>query len=244
MRAALTAWICCVCWSTPGYADWAVFGAAARCENGKTFTLAATVELSSEDPGAVPRQEGYEQLDGRTKISCSVGAPKVTGLVRAFGPAARGMCMGAGYVSVDDLRVDGLAIFPFSHTFNWHCPNAGRMLTKVEVSAGENRPTVEVCSANDWEWGKGYSDVQCRRISVGADRSLNEAYARLMAALPEEGRLRLRDDQRAWLKKRDPQCKDALASKGAAPEPLDFLECVVSVTERRADELRQWQQGK
>lgn len=232
--------VTCLLWSSYGHADWAEFGAGARCIEGQRFTLLPTVELSSEDPGAVPLQNGYEQLEENSRFSCKVGASKVAASIKAFGPASQGMCMGAGYVSIDRLTVDDVPVFASAQPFNFNCLGS-RILTKLEVTAPNDVPTVEICDAAAWGWGKGFSDIRCHHVSLAADGELNGVYTRLMASLSQSERGRLRQEQRVWLKSRDPQCQSAaLAVRGSSATPLTFLHCVVSTTERRTVELQKW----
>jgi uncharacterized protein YecT (DUF1311 family) len=74
-----------------------------------------------------------------------------------------------------------------------------------------------------------------------ADAALNEAYKQLMPTLSTQDQQRLRQEQRTWLRKRDPQCKEeAKDSEGGSMWQLVFFSCLESMTRRRTDELVQW----
>jgi uncharacterized protein YecT (DUF1311 family) len=71
-----------------------------------------------------------------------------------------------------------------------------------------------------------------------ADAALNSRYQAVMAGLPEDGKRTLRDQQRAWLKKRDPTCKAATkGSAGGSIWPLEYYSCLQAATERRTRAL-------
>jgi uncharacterized protein YecT (DUF1311 family) len=75
-----------------------------------------------------------------------------------------------------------------------------------------------------------------------ADDRLNRQYKEVMSSLPVSRQERLRQQQRAWLKKRDPKCKaEARASEGGSIWPLEFYRCLKTVTERRTNELAKQQ---
>jgi uncharacterized protein YecT (DUF1311 family) len=241
-RTAAAIGMACSLWNSFSYADWVEFGAGARCVNGESFTVLPTVELSSDDPAAVPLGEGFDQLGENSRLACRIGAASVEASISAFGPAASGMCMGGGYVAIDSLRVNGVSIFGLRTPFNWRCDGPERMLTKVEISDNENGPIVEVCDAKEWDWGKGYSDVQCHRISFAPDGSLNRTYKEIMAGLAAEERRRLRSEQRSWVRARDDQCREtAIRSQSHGGSPLQFAQCLMSATEQRIEALRNWQ---
>ena len=74
-----------------------------------------------------------------------------------------------------------------------------------------------------------------------ADRALNEMYKDVMAKLSRQNQQLLRQEQRAWLKNRDPQCtEEAKDSIGGSIWPLEFYWCLKSVTEERTGELMKW----
>jgi uncharacterized protein YecT (DUF1311 family) len=92
-----------------------------------------------------------------------------------------------------------------------------------------NQQEMNVCADHDYH---------------AADSKLNETYKTVMSLLPAAKQKRLRQQQRLWLKKRDPQCKlkaEVKESEGGSIWPLLFFGCLQSATERRTSELKQWQ---
>ena len=74
-----------------------------------------------------------------------------------------------------------------------------------------------------------------------AEAVLNETYKKRMATLSATDQQRLRQEQRAWLSKRDPHCKEeAKDSEGGSMWQLEFFTCLQSATDRRTEELKQW----
>ena len=93
-----------------------------------------------------------------------------------------------------------------------------------------NQQEMNACAVRDYE---------------AADADLNARYKRVIAALPATKREQLRRDQRAWLKKRDRQCKaEAQSSEGGSIWPLEFFGCLKSATERRIRQLERWQRKR
>ncbi len=220
--------ITCLMWSSLANADWDVSGAAARCVAGESLIVVAVDWTSEDSPGSDPVPPGYARLDGKTTLSCKVGNADVAAVIHVYPPAGQGMGMGSGYVSIDSLKVDGLPILGHPTAFNWQIPGSDRALVKVTVFTKESVPCVEICDAES-----------CHQQSLGADRLLNQTYQQALAALPEPDRQRLRQEQRFWLKERDPQCR--LKVVRLQNEPLGFLRCVLSATEVRTIRLREWQ---
>jgi len=73
-----------------------------------------------------------------------------------------------------------------------------------------------------------------------ADVALNLKYQAVMSALPAGERMALRKEQRAWLQRRDPECKaEAKPSEGGSMWPLEYFGCMRAATERRTKELDQ-----
>jgi uncharacterized protein YecT (DUF1311 family) len=73
-----------------------------------------------------------------------------------------------------------------------------------------------------------------------ADKALNEAYKAAMARLDTDAKAALRTSQRAWIKKRDAECKPnptAGIGPGSAGA-LDSLACQTTMTAKRIDEIR------
>ena len=74
------------------------------------------------------------------------------------------------------------------------------------------------------------------------DKDLNRLYKKLMASLSSENQGILREEQRAWLKQRDPKCKKEAndEAEGGTMWPLLFYGCLEKVTKVRVQQLHQW----
>jgi len=83
-----------------------------------------------------------------------------------------------------------------------------------------------------------------------ADRELNDAYGRLMAALNDEGRRdKLRSAQRAWIRFRDSKCRyESADNEGGSIYPLVYAGCLTRLTRVRSKELNDdlvcWRNGE
>ena len=79
------------------------------------------------------------------------------------------------------------------------------------------------------------TDVEFKR----QDRELNIVYKRVMSRLGEPARLKLRDEQRAWLKHLNKACDpDAQEGAGGTAGPLAAAGCALDATEKRLAQLR------
>lgn len=67
------------------------------------------------------------------------------------------------------------------------------------------------------------------------DKRLNTAYQQLRKSLPKAERLRLRDEERAWIAKRDKAC--APEADGGTASLLDANQCQLDETAARAEAL-------
>jgi uncharacterized protein YecT (DUF1311 family) len=232
MRRTLLAVLFGGCLIGSAKADWEVIGAAWSCDGKQnSFSLVEATD-ASDDALAVRPPEGFERLaEGKSRLSCKLSSAKVEAIVRVHPPAARGMGMGSGYVSVDKMEVDGLPVLGYPTAFNWAIAGSPKALTKIAVSTQANTPIVEICNTE-----------KCHQVSLAANSLLNRTYQEVMRALPEPDRQQLRQEQRVWLKDRDPQCRTAVVGK--QHEPLAFLQCVLSATEVRTIRLGEMQRPR
>ena len=75
-----------------------------------------------------------------------------------------------------------------------------------------------------------------------SDAKLNNRYREVMAALPTDKRMALRQEQREWIKHRDPSCKaQAKPNEGGSIWPLEFYGCLQQITEQRVTALNSWE---
>ena len=74
------------------------------------------------------------------------------------------------------------------------------------------------------------------------DSELNHVYKKLMDSLTPEHQKKLREEQRAWLKVRDRQCRKEAndAAEGGSMWPVMFNGCLENLTKVRIQQLRQW----
>ena len=156
-----------VLWTMPAFADWALLGAAIQCDTKRQrFELAPVVELSSQDPGEVTVQPGFEALPrGITTTTCQLRTLRVAATLRVFGPD-NGHCMGAGYVDIQELKVGKVSwpISPPGKSFNWNCDDRDdpTILMKVVIQNTRKGPKIETCTAQAWEWGSGFIGTKCK----------------------------------------------------------------------------------
>ena len=101
---------------------------------------------------------------------------------------------------------------------------------EIQCNYDGNQQEINACSVRDYKT---------------ADGKLNEIYKEAMSKLPPQKQLSLREEQRAWLKKLDPDCKTkAKSSEGGSIWPLEYYGCLQSSTELRVKELEHWLAGQ
>jgi uncharacterized protein YecT (DUF1311 family) len=82
---------------------------------------------------------------------------------------------------------------------------------------------LNVCAINDYK---------------AEDKLLNEKYKKTMQTLPKKQQNQLRQEQRLWLKQRDPKCRqEAKESEGGSIWPLVFYSCLTTSTKLRTEAL-------
>ncbi|MFC6633354.1 lysozyme inhibitor LprI family protein [Microbulbifer taiwanensis] len=84
---------------------------------------------------------------------------------------------------------------------------------------------------------------QCaQRYYQSRDAELNKVYKTTMQSLPAEQQKRLREQQRAWLKSRDPDCRAQVEAEAAGGSilPMLYSLCLAEATARRTQQLRDW----
>lgn len=69
------------------------------------------------------------------------------------------------------------------------------------------------------------------------DSRLNATYKKLQTQLSSDDKLKLRDEERAWISARDKHCNTPIAGGGTA-DSINQEECVLSHTTDRANELQ------
>lgn len=91
--------------------------------------------------------------------------------------------------------------------------------------------------------GSGPEINACAREDFArSERELNREYKALKASLATDGQARLLSAQRAWLKKRDPDCRALLhEDEGYTIWPSEFDNCRAEANRERTAQLRRWQ---
>ena len=110
------------------------------------------------------------------------------------------------------------------------------LMPLLEVSWAEESPEC------NYEGTQQQMNACARRDFEKADRELNHLYKQLMATLKPSNQEKLRVEQRAWLKERDPKCR-AVAddeAKGGSMWPMLFQICLAGATQIRIQELHRW----
>lgn len=97
------------------------------------------------------------------------------------------------------------------------------------------RPAMAKCL--DKADANTYMDRQCYQIeSTYQNKRINGAYKLLLVQQDANGKARLRDEERKWIKQRDSACVLSEPDAGQS-EILDRDECLISETANRATEL-------
>lgn len=108
----------------------------------------------------------------------------------------------------------------------------------IGQDAATNGPTLRPSYQNCVEASQGVTLALNDCIGVEhafQDTRLNAAYQQLRKSLPKAERLRLRDEERAWIAKRDKTC--APEADGGTASHLDANQCQLDETAARAAAL-------
>jgi uncharacterized protein YecT (DUF1311 family) len=75
---------------------------------------------------------------------------------------------------------------------------------------------------------------------AAADRELNKSYKSAMSALPPDAQSALRTEQRAWLKKLEPDCIAEVGDPATSGTiwAQEFTYCKTQLTRKRTQQLR------
>lgn len=106
------------------------------------------------------------------------------------------------------------------------CLSASAFAAGVQCNDNGTQQQMNACAARDYQ---------------AADRVLNQTYKSVIATLSPRKVQQLRQEQRAWLKRRDPQCREEVKdSEGGSVWPLEYQSCLRAATEQRSKELERW----
>lgn len=165
-------WVALSLWLAPwqaSQADWAVLGAQYRCDAQKeTFTLLPHTETSeNENP---PLQQGYSKLpNGNNQLACAFGSRGLNADIEIFPPAARGMCMGVGYIRVNSITVKGVELLSQDITFNWSCSGEPPII-RVQVFNHPSAVELQTCTGPPDSFEEFPKDPRCYSESFDVDR--------------------------------------------------------------------------
>ncbi|MDD5579548.1 MAG: lysozyme inhibitor LprI family protein [Methylobacter sp.] len=135
------------------------------------------------------------------------------------------ICLPDSFILVFNIRAALLAILLLLSA----CIFAAEDESPLQCRYDGNQQEMNACAVRDYK---------------AADRALNDEYKKLMTLLPPVEQQRLRQDQRAWLKRRDPHCKaEAKLSEGGSIWPLEFSGCLRVITGHRTGELKKINDG-
>ena len=106
-----------------------------------------------------------------------------------------------------------------------------------------------VRAANDADPGDCKPDGNQNQLNACAvrdfrasDSKLNIRYRVVMESLSADRRVALRQEQREWLRQRDPRCKSqAKGSEGGSLWPLEFYGCLDRLTTDRVKAINGWE---
>jgi Ankyrin repeats (many copies) len=137
-------------------ADWGLAGVQYSCD-GKlhSFELLPYDRSSSDPPEGIPLKEGFTEItEGHPSITCKLGNHTLKGQIDVSPPAARGQCMGGGFVRARSLSVSDVELLPDAPAFNFDCPGVSGVLIRIRVAAKNNSLTVERCYDEDQSGGE------------------------------------------------------------------------------------------
>ncbi|MEH3085878.1 MAG: lysozyme inhibitor LprI family protein [Xylophilus ampelinus] len=121
---------------------------------------------------------------------------------------------------------------------------AGLLLLAACIAAAPGPARAQAGADCDPAGTQQQMDACAVRDFQAADSRLNIRYRERMESLPQEGRTALRQEQRAWLRARDPGCKEQVRRhEGGSAWPLAFYACLEQATRNRTGELERWREA-
>jgi uncharacterized protein YecT (DUF1311 family) len=100
------------------------------------------------------------------------------------------------------------------------------------------------CASTEYESQSKQNECACLHYQE-EDRRLNDVYRQLIGRLAAREQEALRREQRKWLARRDPGCREPLGPRAQAGNMYDMelCNCLAQVTTRRAQALSSWKPG-
>jgi uncharacterized protein YecT (DUF1311 family) len=109
-------------------------------------------------------------------------------------------------------------------------------------SARGKEPLWSDCKKLDYESQAKQNACAALRYEA-ADKELNKQYKITLGRLTKVQRHLLISEQREWLHKLEPQCKETLGPHNGAGNmwPMEYNDCLAQETEARTQVLKRWQ---
>jgi uncharacterized protein YecT (DUF1311 family) len=109
------------------------------------------------------------------------------------------------------------------------------------ASAATVSTDVESSFQCNYEGNQQEMNACALRDYKAADVALNKIYKATISRLTLEKQNVLRQQQRSWLKDRDPHCKEEVKqSEGGSMWQLEYFSCLKTATELRTKTLENW----
>ena len=112
---------------------------------------------------------------------------------------------------------------------------SGKLLTESEYSGieADESSNVDMSTGTDME-----ANINSAKQLENSDKNLNIIYKKVMAVLPENEKMTLRDEQRKWIKYRDSICEDeTIDNKPSSMYNALLNNCLINKTDKRVKEL-------
>jgi hypothetical protein len=132
-------------------ADWGEAGAQVGCNKETMSFEVLPFDRSSDDPPeGISLKHGFKEvISGHLSITCKLGTHTLNAEIEVYPPAARGACMGSGFVRARSISVSGVELLPDGPAFNWTCLGGDASLVRILVTISSNDLVIERCYADD-----------------------------------------------------------------------------------------------
>jgi hypothetical protein len=155
------------------HADWAVNEGAYGCnEKRGFFSVALVIKTSSPEYDENPHGVPQKLQDGENTTSCNLSGKVITLDALQTPPSARGMCMGAGTVTINSLSIGDQTIVSNEKLGSW-CVDDGERLIRADIKVtnqAESKFEMTLCYAEAWSWWPGYTGLECSTNTLDANR--------------------------------------------------------------------------
>jgi uncharacterized protein YecT (DUF1311 family) len=94
----------------------------------------------------------------------------------------------------------------------------------IDCKNAMDQNTMNMCADKDYQ---------------AADKRLNDVYAKLMSALDDANKAKLKVAEKAWIQYRDAECTfETAENEGGSIHPLVYAGCLTRLTDAHAKELQ------